>query len=385
MKRELHLAGRYLFRGKARHISFIGVAACLGVSIGIAALIIAFSLVNGIDGGLVERIMRFKAHLTVDALDEKDLSAIKDEVNTWPEVKAAYLNINTQVFAKFGDSIMPLVVKGFNFDEPGAKKVFEPYISQEYSQEGFFIGEGISRRYLLDDKIEFYPLKRQLRLTEEPIRGTFKVGLYDIDNFYIIGDFARVKELSPNYTVLLGIKIEDPYRPDEIKRRIEEKFPQGIFVTTWIQANRAIFSVLKLQKLGLFIVLGLIVIVSSFNIFSTLTIKVVEKVKDIGILRSLGFSARSIRLIFTFQGLIIGGIGVILGSALGISACLALKKYPFIRVPEEIFGTAFLPVVMNMTDIVVIIVSGLLITFSCSILPAYRAARLSPTQALRYE
>jgi len=158
-----------------------------------------------------------------------------------------------------------------------------------------------------------------------------------------------------------------------------------LMVSTWIETNEALFATLKLEKFAMFIILGLIIMVASFNIFATLTVKVVEKTKDIGILKALGFTGTRIMVVFALQGLMIGLIGVCAGSGLGLGICYLLQKYPFIRLPAEVFFTEYLPVAVNYSDVTMIALVGLAISFVSSLLPAFRAANLPACAALRYE
>ena len=387
MKLELYLARKYLFRGKAKHISFIGVMACLGVVLGVATVIVAVSIVNGVDGGLMERIMRFKYHVIVESMQDEPLYRAKEIIEQWPEIEIASVSLQTQVFAKFNETIVPLVVKGIDFSDHKEQEFFNQYVKADTGGDGFFVGEALKERFFLhlDEAIEFYPLQKRLRLEEGSIRGFFKVGLYDMDNYYLIADLEKVKELSPHYQVFLGLRINEPFSADKIKKKVMQNFPAGLFVHTWTESNHALFATLKLEKLAMFIILGLIVLVASFNIFSTLTVKVVEKTKDIGILKSLGFTKNKILNIFALQGIIMGFIGVLGGWGLGIGVCFILKEYPFIRVPAEIFLTEYLPVAVDYSDVLVIGLLALIISFISSIFPALRAARLPAAEALRYE
>lgn len=382
---ELFLARRYLFRGKARHISFIGIVSCVGIALGVATLIVVISVMDGFDRDLMSRLMRFNQHLTIECLDREQLSEVKKELKSWEGVEAASISLQTQVFAKFDDIIFPLAVKGVDFKDSKERQILYQYITKEISSQGFFIGEGLRRRFFLLDRIEFYPLKKKLQLQEGAIRGTFKVGLYDIDNNYLITDLENAKTLSSNYLLFLGVRISDPYQAGRIKSKILDKFDQGVFVSTWVESNQVFFSALRLEKLVMFIILSLIILVAAFNIFATLTVGVVEKTKDIGILRSLGFSGKRISRIFSLQGLLLGFIGTLSGSILGLGMCIILEKFPFIKLPQEIYYVEYLPIAINYRDIGLIVLLGMLLSFIFSLLPAIRAARLQPCEALRYE
>ena len=387
MKTELFLAYRYLFRGKARHVSFIGVISSIGIILGVATVIVACSIVNGIDGGLMERIMRFQYHLTVDSYKEDDLYTLKEIVANWDDVERASLSLETQIFAKFKNNILPLGVKGMDLSDNQEKAFFQQYLTQEKASGMFFVGDGLRRQrgLTLDDDLEFYPLQKKLKSQVAGIRGFFKVGLYDIDNYFLIADIEQAKLLSDNYRFFLGIRVFDPFLADTIKQQIVERFHDKFFVSTWIETNEALFATLKLEKIAMFIILTLIIVIASFNVFATLTVKVVEKTKDIGVLKSLGFSSRKVLSVFAVQGLILGVIGVIGGCALGLGICYFLQRYPFMRLPQEIFFTEYLPVTVAYSDIFWIAIVALIISFVSSLIPAFRASRLQICEALRYE
>ena len=382
---ELFLAWRYLFRGKARHISFIGIVSCLGIALGVATLIVVISVMNGFDRDLMDRLMRFNPHLTIECLDQEQLPEIEKELETWEDVETASISLQTQVFAKFDNLILPLAVKGVDFQDKEETRMLYQYITRETASEGFFVGEGLRRRFFILDKIEFYPLKKKLQLQEGVVRGSFKVGLYDIDNNYLITDLERAKSLSSNYLLFLGVRISEPYKAFQIKKKILAEFDKGVFVSTWMESNQVFFSALQLEKLVMFIILSLIILVAAFNIFATLTVGVVEKTKDIGILKSLGFTRKRISRIFSLQGLLLGFIGTLSGTALGLGLCIALEKFPFIKLPQEIYYIEYLPMAINYRDIGLIVLVGIALSFVFSLLPAMRAAKLQPSEALRYE
>ncbi|MCK4912861.1 MAG: ABC transporter permease [Candidatus Omnitrophica bacterium] len=382
---ELFLAWRYLFRGKTRHISFIGIVSCLGIALGVATLIVVISVMNGFDRDLMDRLMRFNQHLTIECVDQEQLAEVEGEIETWEGIETASVSLQTQVFAKFDNLVMPLAVKGVDFQDKEEREALYKYITRETASEGFFVGEGLRRRFFILDAIEFYPLKKKLRLEEATVRGSFKVGLYDIDNNFLITDLERAKSLSDNYLLFLGVRVSDPYKAKEVKNKILAKFDQGVFVSTWMESNQVFFAALQLEKVVMFIILSLIILVAAFNIFATLTVGVTEKTKDIGVLKSLGFTRKRIARIFSLQGLLLGFIGTLSGTALGLGLCIVLEKFPFIKLPQEIYYIEYLPMAIKLQDIGLIILVGIVLSFIFSLLPAMKAAKLQPSEALRYE
>jgi len=381
---SFYLARRYFLRGRAKHISFISVISCLGVALGVFALIVVISVMNGFDNDLMDRLLKFNYHLTVESLDKELLPAVKARVDEISGVNNSSIILQTQVFAKVDRYIVPLMVKGFDFNDRREMQAFSQYIKKDLKNTGFFVGEGLYDRLGLKDTLEYYPLDKNFKLREEKLRGFFQMGIYDIDNNYLIADLEKAKTLSPNYYMFLGVRINDPLEAKRIKNIIAQEFPRGLVVNTWMD-NQVLLSALKLEKLTMFVLLSLIALVASFNIFATLMVKVVEKTKDIGILKALGFTSGKILAIFSLQGLFLGLIGVFLGTASGLGLCLLMQKYHFIKIPVDIYSIEYLPVFINYRDIIMIAVLGLLFSFISSLFPAIRASKLSPCEALRYE
>lgn len=384
MKSELFLARRYLFRGRAKHISFIGIVSCLGVALGVAALIIVISVMNGFDRDLMDRLLKFNYHLNVFANTPGTLGDIKEFVDKLKATESTSLIVQTQIFVKVEKYVYPLYVKGIDFSNERERKLFFQYVKSDSKTEGFFVGEGLKSRLISLDKIEYYPLDKNFKLKEEKIRGYFRMGLYDIDNAYVITDVEKAKSLSDNYSLSLGVRFTDPYLANAVKNEIKTKFPEILYITSWTD-NQVLLSALKLEKLTMFVLLSLITLVASFNIFATLTVKVVEKTKDIGILKAIGFTSRKVLAVFSLQGLLLGFIGVSSGTIIGLGLCLLLEKYHFIKIPVDIYAIEYLPIYINYRDIFIIAVLGLLFSFISSLFPAIRASKFAPSEALRYE
>ncbi|MDD5237226.1 MAG: FtsX-like permease family protein [Candidatus Omnitrophica bacterium] len=184
----------------------------------------------------------------------------------------------------------------------------------------------------------------------------------------------------------MAVKLDNLYLADSVRSQLQKTLGYDYLVKTWMQKNPNFFAALKLEKLTMFIILTLIILVASFNIISTLIVMVTDKIKDIGILKAVGMPADRVRKIFTLEGLLIGSLGVVLGAGIGVTACLLLKKYQFIKLPSDIYYIDHLPVSLEWwPDIALIVLAALVITLVSTIYPAYKASRLNTVEALRYE
>ncbi|HDN86479.1 MAG: hypothetical protein DRP68_04075 [Candidatus Omnitrophota bacterium] len=385
MRVELFLAQRYLFRGKRRHFSLVSIMAVTGIALGVATLVIVTSVMNGFDHDLTSRLLSFNYHLVVESRSNFHLDVIREKIKKIPQVKNASLFLHTQIFAKFDDYFVPLLVKGIDFRDKEERATFYRFVEREVAKQGFFVGEGLTQKFFLREKIEFYPLERKLILKEKRIRGVFKVGLYDLDNNYLVCDLEEAKSLSKNYLLYVGVKIKNPWVVDEVKKEIEKRIDEPLIINTWIDANRVLFSALKLEKITMFVILSLIIVVAAFTILSILMVKVAEKVKDIGILKAIGFDSGKILGVFISQGVILGILGLLGGLSIGGGLCFLLKEYHIIKIPEEIYYINYLPVYIDYRDILAISFICVLLSFIASLIPAFKASKLSVSEALRYE
>lgn len=384
MRVEFFLAWRYLFRGKAHHIPFVSVVSCIGIVLGVATLVIVMSVMNGFDRDLAGKLLSFNYHLIVESYTPAALYEVKDEIKKLDDVESASLYAQTQVFCQCDDYIIPVAVRGIDFSDQQEKKLFYSFVRKETGDQGFFAGEALQQRFYLKDNISFYPLHKKPKLQEVPLRGIFRIGLYDLDSSYLIGSLEDTIALSDHYGLFLGVRTYHPFEAEKVKKRIERAYP-SLIVSTWIDMNRVLFSALKLEKITMFFILSLIILVATFSVFSILMVKVVEKTKETGILKAVGFTAGNITAIFTLQGFILSVVGIVAGLAAGTGVCYLLEHYHFIEIPKEIYYIDYLPVYVSYRDLGAISLVSLLLSLAASIIPALRASRLSVCEALRYE
>lgn len=394
MRYELFISLKYLMaKQKERFISLISLMSILGVAVGVMALIIVIGVMTGFDEDLRDKIVGSQSHIVIERF--KGIShpqEVIDKVKSQDHVLEASGFINGQAVVKTGENIIGVVLRGIDpVNEPKVTKI-KQYLNQgslNFSQDGIVIGKELSKRLgsFLGDEIRLIsPVTGRVR--DFTICGIFNSGMYeyDLSLLFISLDQARdFYHLEDNLVTSIGVKVDNFYQVEKIKRSLQDKLGFEYIVKSWMDINRNLFNALKLEKTVMFVILTLIVLVACFNIASTLIMMVMEKTQDIGILKAIGTTNKSIMLIFTLNGLIIGFLGTLFGTLCGFGMAYLLKTYKFIKLPSDIYYVETLPVKIQFFDSGLIALCALLISLAASLYPAYRASRLNPVEALRYE
>jgi lipoprotein-releasing system permease protein len=250
------------------------------------------------------------------------------------------------------------------------------------------LGVGLNEDLLLissqsvSSGVGIIPLMRKFKVT-----GIFDSGHYEYDSnlAYIPMETAQNIFGVKNKVSGIEVKTTDSLQAEAIAGKLQTALGPALWVRSWVQMNRNLFSALKLEKITMFVILTLIVLVACFNIVGTLMIITIQKTRSIGILRAIGATRRSIMNIFIYEGLIIGAIGLAAGTVIGSILCYLQAAYKIIKLPGDVYYLSYLPVKMQLSDGLIIAVAALLISFLATVYPSYKASRLNPVEAIRYE
>ncbi|MBI4432859.1 MAG: ABC transporter permease [Candidatus Omnitrophica bacterium] len=393
MTYEWLIARRYIW-SKRRHpfVGVISTISILGITVGVAALITVLAVMNGFDEELKSRIIGTRAHLVL----EKD--GVFDETEEVAERLAAIGGIAQMAPFIEGQALIQnqqwssgVLVRGI--DPPKEKNVskFYDYLVDGTLSDvpgGVVIGSELKKRMGIKMGSQV-GLVTQMKKKPAPfvVEGVFSSGMYEFDANLIFLNWESASALFDfkNSTRGLSIALKNPEDAKSVKGQIQDLLGFPYIVRTWMETNKTLFGALQLEKMVMFLILALIIFVACLNIAGSLTILVMDKTKDIGVLKALGAKPFSLMAIFAIDGFLIGGIGALTGCGVGIGLCALLKKYSFIDLPREIYYMDKLPVSMDPADTAWVIAVALALSFLSALYPAVMAARLDPVKALRYE
>ena len=392
MKMIFWIAWRYLWtKRKERFVSLISVISILGVAIGVAALIIVLAVMSGFDKDLKEKIIGNYSHIVIEApFPISDYTSIIQDINKLEHISASAPFIQNQAFLEAPQQNRGILVRGIDLNLESRVTDIERYLGQKTRDfnKGVFIGKELSGILGLDTGDELTLINPEGGRISAKISGLFNSGMYDYDTNIIYMDLAQAQDFFgfSNSVSGISVKVDKLFLVDTLKVEIQKTIGPAYNIKTWIERNKNFFAALKLEKITMFIILTLIILVAAFNIISTLVVMVTEKTKDIGILKAVGMTNAKIRAIFTLEGLFIGLFGCILGSGIGITLSLLLKKYQFVKLPPDIYYLDRLPVsLVFWPDVGMVILAAFLISLVSTIYPARKAGQLNPLEALRYE
>ncbi len=400
---ELWLSQRYLRAGKKEKIiSITALISMAGIAIGVAVLIVVISVMSGFDRFLEDKMVGTNAHLAIEFYGgSKEPYQAIDKLKKFPYVLGAAPFIDGQALVKNAKSIFGIQVRGIDPKlQAETSRINEYLIAGSYDLIGneVAIGQELAERLGvgLGDAISLISPVTLAR-TDFHIKGIFNSGMYLYDAGLALTSIKGAQDFykMPDTVSGVTVKVDNVYKVDNIKEKLYRDLTGvGSYqVRTWVDANKNFLEALKLEKVVMFIVVTMTTVVAAFGIVSTLIMSVMSRIKDIGILRSVGAKTRGILQVFIFQGLAIGATGILLGLAGGVSLALSLDKVVDLisriigrsLIPKDIYYFSRIPVNINTTDISVIMISALAISLFASIYPAYYATRIIPSEALRHE
>ncbi|HWP46277.1 MAG TPA: lipoprotein-releasing ABC transporter permease subunit [Candidatus Limnocylindrales bacterium] len=414
---ELFIGIRYLkARRKQMFISLTSIISIGGVMLGVMALIIVLAVMTGFEDDLRNKILGTNSHAVIlkrSNTGMENYAEVIEKVKTVPDVKAAAPFIFSQVMINSDTNVAGVVIRGIDPDsESGvtdlAKNMIEGSLSllkEQYDnpesetgpkRDAIIIGLELARLLgvIVGDNVTVVsPTGTQLpsgpvpKLKKFRVVGIFYSGMFEYDSSLVYISLTAAQKFFNMKDSVTGveIKVSDIYEAPRIADQIQEVLGAGYVVRDWAEMNRNLFSALKLEKIAMFIILVLIVLVAAFNIASTLIMMVMEKNKDIAILKSMGATSKSIMKIFVTEGLTIGFVGTLLGCIFGFLICWIADTYKLIKLQGDVYYLDHLPFKMTALDFVLVATMSILICLLATVYPAWQASKLDPVVALRYE
>ncbi len=404
---QFFIAFRYLkTKKKQKGISVNTLISTGGVAVGVMALLVVLSVMSGFHEDLQKKILGVNAHVVV--LNYKgampEYKNVIDRVKVDKEIVSAAPFIMGQVMASYGKRAHGVFLRGIDA-ESEMKTTDIGRFMKEGSLEnltarnespGIIIGKELASSIgafkgdvlsILSPVGKIGPLGMLPKVRQFRVVGIFEVGMFEYDSNLVLTDLRTAQEFFDMKDEVTGVQLRlaDIYKAPVVRERIHKQLEFPFYAKDWMQMNRNLFSALKLEKFAMFVILILIILVASFNIVSTLIMNVMEKKREIAILKAMGATDKSIMSIFMLQGLFIGLLGTVIGIAGGYLLCYVLNTYQIIKLPADVYYLSHLPVKTKLSDFVAVSLSAVGISFLATIYPAWQAAKVNPVEPLRYE
>jgi lipoprotein-releasing system permease protein len=404
---ELHIALRYLFaKRKQAFISVISLISTLGVGIGVMAVVIALAMMTGLQNELRDRMLGSNPHVWVwNQKGITDPRAEADKLRALPHVIGAAPAILGQGLISASSDTQPIQIKGIDpsleqqvTEIKGAMQTgsLAPLATPvEGEPDGILLGKDLAAKLgvsvgdsvsLLTPQGTLSPMGLIPRTRRLRVAGTFSLGLFEFDSTYgfVSLDVAK-RLLDRTQADFIQLRVDDIYHAPAIAQSITDALGSQYLTEEWEGMNRSLFKALWLEKIAVSLAIGLIVMVAALNIIGTLILLVMDKSRDIAILKTMGASARSVTIVFMMQGLMIGLVGTAAGGLAGYVLSFVLDRYKLISIPGDVYQVSHLPFTVVGLDFTLVVAAAILICFVATIYPSRQAARLDPAQALRYE
>ena len=430
MRYEFFVGKRYLLSARRdRSVSMITWISICGVALGVIALIVSTSVMNGFRTNLRNAITGSLPHITLFSWDEgvEEYEKLKERVLGHPEVLGAAPYIYKQALLTGRKKPKGALLRGIDPEqEPGVTRIssylresvygLTPLSKERQAElsktllqrlrhrqsreegvsDGIILGASLAQQLdagvgdmvkLISSEQRMTPIGDVPRIKQLEVIGIFESGISGYDEVLAFADYRLVQKIyrMDDRVTGLGVSIRDPESASDIARELQA-FDSRFLSSNWADENKSLFQVMKLEKIGLFLILTLIIVVAAFNIISSLIMLVAEKSREIAILKSLGASDRSVMRIFMFQGVVIGLIGTLAGVILGLGLCWMLATFDIVDIPPGVYpGGNRIPVLVDWSDVGLTTLCSFIICMLVTLYPSGKAARLNPVDPLRYE
>jgi lipoprotein-releasing system permease protein len=405
------IARRYLrARQKTGFINIITTISIIGVMIGVAALIIVLSVMNGFESEVRSRIVGFDTHIRLRTFHDQGIENPQEiirQIQSLPHITGLSPYILDKGMLQNGERSDGVILRGAdqatiqsvtdlkNNILYGKLELGEAKTEDGRTMPGIVVGRYLAERLFLElggTVVVISPTGVHSMFQMPPVKqfvvtGFFETGMYEYDNAYAYISIPAAQELFRMGKRVSGIEIrlDDMNKAERVSEAIQKKLGFPYFPMTWFEMRKNLFSWMQLEKWAMFIALSLIVLVAAFNIITTIIMVVMEKTREIGILKSMGATSSSITRIFLYEGMVVGVVGTALGLSTGYGLCWAQLKYKLLSLPGDVYFINKLPVKMQPMDFILVGTAAVLICLLASVYPARKAASLIPVEAIRYE
>ena len=403
---ELFIGKRYLRTKGQTFIFLVTFLSVTGVAVGVTALIVVIAVMAGFESDLKSRILGIEAHIVLKRQGPfSGYEPVLERVAAVEGVRAAAPYIDGQTMIRSAGRATGAIVRGIDpasagdvYGQLNAGWLQRPRPNPREGPTGppgIILGSALAKSlgvmksdvvHVISPRGTLSPIGHLPGMRQFEVVGTFTTGVYAYDESLAFIDLAAAQSFFRMGDAVTGIvtQVDHVYQARKIANRILAMLGSSYQADDWMMRNKNLFAALKIEKAAMFIILALIILVAAFNISGSLIMMVMEKTKDISILKAMGATGRSIKKIFVFKGMIIGTIGVGSGTLLGTGLCLALRHYKFVELPDDVYYITTLPVQLAFSDVCIIGISALIICFLATIYPARRASKLNPIEAIRY-
>lgn len=396
-KHSIFVLKNYLRASRKGLLSFLSIFSVVGVFIGVTALILVIGIMTGFQQELRDRIIGMTPHIMV----HKFFFTPFEEDPAYPEkilqikgVKSCTPFIATKTALVKDEYSEGAVVKGVP-ELPSGVKIITG--DSAFNDRRIYLGLNIAASVaaMPGDTIKVYsptkvkrtPFGLVMNSLDVEVGGVFDAGLYDYNTSYAFTTLNTLQELLSMGDSIMGYEVflNDPFWAENVEAEIRKNFSYPFTTSNWMELNKTVFQALKLEKLGMYLVLALTIIVASFGIIAVLMLLVTQKTREIGVLRAMGFTKGDVRNTFVSLGLLLSNIGLVGGLLTGLLLSTLSNKFGIFRLPPDVYFIDRVPIVVRGQDILYIIILTLVISFFASLIPAVRASKMEPVEAIRYE